>query len=184
MKYDVTFIVPTIGRDTLERSLKSLIRQTDPFWNAIVIGDGIGRFYIPFLDNRILTLSLDRKHGTVRGSGFVRNHGIEHACGDWIGLLDDDDVLDEHYVQWLKEEKEGQDVVVFKMKWSDTVVPQDKTITFGKVGISFAFSKEFALKNNLWFETGDAEDYIFLNQCEQLHARIQYSKHIAYYVRP
>ena len=37
----ITFIIPTIGRHTLSKTLDSLINQTNPNWKAIVIFDGI-----------------------------------------------------------------------------------------------------------------------------------------------
>ena len=37
----ITFIIPTIGRETLKNSIDSLINQTDHDWNAIIIFDGI-----------------------------------------------------------------------------------------------------------------------------------------------
>lgn len=37
----VTFIIPTIGRDTLSKTIDSLINQTNPNWKAIIVFDGI-----------------------------------------------------------------------------------------------------------------------------------------------
>jgi len=37
----VTFIIPTIGRDTLQRSIDCLLEQTIQEWKAIIIFDGI-----------------------------------------------------------------------------------------------------------------------------------------------
>ena len=36
----VTFIIPTIGRDTLTRTIESLEKQTNENWKAIIIFDG------------------------------------------------------------------------------------------------------------------------------------------------
>jgi glycosyltransferase involved in cell wall biosynthesis len=36
----LTFIIPTIGRDTLHRTIESLEKQANNNWNAIVIFDG------------------------------------------------------------------------------------------------------------------------------------------------
>ena len=38
---NITFIVPTIGRISLNNSIKSLLNQTIENWNAIIIFDGI-----------------------------------------------------------------------------------------------------------------------------------------------
>jgi glycosyltransferase involved in cell wall biosynthesis len=37
---NLTFIVPSIGRDTLPRTIKSLENQTNQDWNAIIVFDG------------------------------------------------------------------------------------------------------------------------------------------------
>ena len=37
----ITFIIPTIGRDTLKRSIKSIEDQTSDQWKVIVIFDGV-----------------------------------------------------------------------------------------------------------------------------------------------
>ena len=37
----ITFIIPTIGRPTLSKSIESLINQTNKNWEAIIIFDGI-----------------------------------------------------------------------------------------------------------------------------------------------
>ena len=37
----ITFIIPTIGRDTLLNSINSLFNQTIKEWKAIIIFDGI-----------------------------------------------------------------------------------------------------------------------------------------------
>jgi glycosyltransferase involved in cell wall biosynthesis len=37
----LTFIIPTIGRPTLKRTINSLQQLTNKNWNAIVIFDGI-----------------------------------------------------------------------------------------------------------------------------------------------
>ena len=41
----ITFIIPTIGRDTLSNTIKSLEEQTNQNWNAIIIFDGIKKKY-------------------------------------------------------------------------------------------------------------------------------------------
>ena len=37
----ITFIIPTIGRNTLTRTVISLLQQTNKNWKAIIIFDGI-----------------------------------------------------------------------------------------------------------------------------------------------
>ena len=37
----ITFIIPTIGRDSLKNSVNSLLNLKDNNWNALIIFDGI-----------------------------------------------------------------------------------------------------------------------------------------------
>ena len=37
----ITFIIPTIGRETLEQSLDSLLTLKEINWNAVVLFDGV-----------------------------------------------------------------------------------------------------------------------------------------------
>ena len=54
----ITFIIPTIGRTTLTRTVNSLINQTNSEWNAIIIFDGIEK--IEFPDKRITSISIPK----------------------------------------------------------------------------------------------------------------------------
>jgi glycosyltransferase involved in cell wall biosynthesis len=41
MTQSITFIIPTIGRNTLEKAIQSIEKQTNNEWKIIVIFDGI-----------------------------------------------------------------------------------------------------------------------------------------------
>jgi glycosyltransferase involved in cell wall biosynthesis len=46
------------------------------------------------------------------GPGFVRNRLVNESAADWIVFLDDDDLLDDRYVEWLlKIAEAGADIV-------------------------------------------------------------------------
>ena len=65
----ITFIIPTIGRKTLIKSIKSLQNQTNQNWNAIIIFDGI-KSNININDPRIKIIEIDKKG---RDKNPVRN---------------------------------------------------------------------------------------------------------------
>lgn len=100
----ITFIIPSINRPTLQRTIDSLLNQTSPNWRAIVVFDGVDG--ITFEDERIIVLRINKTglEGPKNGqSGLVRNEGIKLVKTDWIGFLDDDDSLDKNYVKTLFE---------------------------------------------------------------------------------
>jgi len=87
----VTFIIPTIGRPTLTKTLDSILNNTDPNWNAIVMFDGI-QPTIGSNDPRIRIYYMEKK-GRLNHAGIVRNTAIQFATTPWIGFVDDDDAI-------------------------------------------------------------------------------------------
>lgn len=85
---------------TIERAVQSVLAQTRPADEIIVVDDGsadgtaeiAGR-----MDKRIRVIGQ-----TNAGSSVARNTGIESASGDWIAFLDADD-------QWLPEKLQLQE---------------------------------------------------------------------------
>ena len=79
------------AEDTLVRALASLQAQSEPAWEAIVIDDGSSDRTLAVasqvIDSRVRVLRMS----THRGVSKARNLGLEHAAGEWIGLLDADD---------------------------------------------------------------------------------------------
>src|ERR1051325_6145088 len=86
-------IVPTHERPfELNRAVHSVLLQTYPDFELIIVNNGSRELTIPCDDIRIRILSEKRK-----GANFARNTGIENAQGQFICFLDDDDIyLDNH----------------------------------------------------------------------------------------
>ena len=182
----ITFIIPTIGRDTLSRTLESLIAQTQPDWNAIVVFDGISPT-IGIPDARISFMEISKKGN----AGFVRNEGIKVATTEWIGFVDDDDVLTPDYVECFNREKHDVDVIIFRMKNTDGTilpVPGDTEFKFGEVGISFCYKRTFAINQKCMFDNvkglvpGVGEDWGLLERLKDARVHICISTDITYTV--
>lgn len=185
MDTSITFIIPSINRPTLERSLSSLKNQTNPNWNAIVVFDGV----TPTLentDNRIQFITIDKRGNGW--SGYVRNEGIKHVKTKWIGFLDDDDTLTSDYVEKFHSELEKQpDVIIFKMKYTDgLVLPPSHHSTFevNHVGISFCLKTSIFQTEGIQFNQCGVEDFDLLNRLRQHNKNIVISDHITYLVKP
>lgn len=86
----VSVIVPTHNRrHTLETALDSVIVQTHPPHETIVVDDGSDDGTADWLRAHrpeVTTVQQDN-----RGVSAARNRGIAHATGDWVALLDSDD---------------------------------------------------------------------------------------------
>jgi glycosyltransferase involved in cell wall biosynthesis len=96
MKPSVSVVIPTIGRPSLQRAVRSALDQTNPASEVIVVADTDDMLRLP-PDERIIVLKT-----TFRGSpGRARQTGIDAARGSVIALLDDDD-------EWHKSKVERQ----------------------------------------------------------------------------
>ena len=195
----VTFIVPSVGRETLNRTLHSLQAQTNPDWKAFVGFDGFSVFPEMDLvyDERIRYYLLEDKLGNSlkstdkNGAGIVRNYLMNDVETEWVAFVDDDDTVKTEYVTWLAEEIKlyQPDCIVFRMTWSDQhnnqvlPAPGFYDIVHCSVGISFAVRVSFVRQFDAWFEQHSSEDFSFLEQLKNLGARIVVSDRIAYNVR-
>ena len=181
----ITFIIPSVNRPTLMRTMDSLIKQTNPNWLCIIIYDGVDG--ISFVDERIKTIQAPKLglFGPNNGqSGMVRNVGIKEANTEWIGFLDDDDTIHENYVQTLYEKYLNYDFVVWRMKYQNGFVlpPLDMNhLSFAKVGISFCFKNKFG--ELLFDQNRDGEDFDFLKKLESLTSNYIITPEVFYNVR-
>ena len=98
----VSVIVPTHNRaDLLPRAVDSVLAQTCGSYEILIVddcsSDDTQDVIAGFFDPRIRSFRHDRN----RGQSAAINTGIEHARGDFVGFLDDDD-------EWLPRKLEGQ----------------------------------------------------------------------------
>jgi glycosyltransferase involved in cell wall biosynthesis len=152
-----TFIIPSIGRPTLQRALDSVS----------------GHPYLFHVDT-------ERK-----GEAVVRNELIKQALTEWVSFLDDDDTIYPDYVQRLEEEiiaHPEADVIHFRSYFlHGQVLPLVPEVMWSNVGISFSVKRQVALDNP--FQTEAHEDWYFLERLEQAGYNIHFSKYLTYKVR-
>jgi glycosyltransferase involved in cell wall biosynthesis len=90
----VTVILATHNRrELVGRAIRSVLSQTFPNWNLLIVDDGSSDGTETELsayanDKRITIIRLD----PARGGAAARNAGLDVAQGDLIAFLDDDDV--------------------------------------------------------------------------------------------
>jgi glycosyltransferase involved in cell wall biosynthesis len=155
MKNLTTFIIPTVGRDTLHRAIESAEKQAP-----------------------VLSM-LDEGR---EGPSVIRNKLIEEAGTEWVSFLDDDDTVTEDYVRRLAEEIEAHPeagIIHFKeyFLWGQ-VFPQWPTVGWGNIGISFSVKRELALKYP--FKTEEYEDYKFVERIWRAGYKVQFSNYLVY----
>jgi glycosyltransferase involved in cell wall biosynthesis len=182
----ITFIIPTIGRDTLSKTLDGLINQSNPNWKAIVIFDGISPT-IQNTDPRIRIIESPKLGEGHNSAGLVRNYGITFADTEWVAFVDDDDNLSRQYIDIFIEESSAYtlaDIIVFRMDVSDLILPLLSTDMFyhNYVGISFAVKKKLFDEGNI-FVPSSAEDFYYLDEARNKKYNIMISPYVTYFVR-
>jgi len=112
----VSIIIPVFNlRNTIGRCLESVLSQTYPDLQVIVVNDGStdesGEICRSFAekDNRIILIK--KENG---GVSSARNIGLDHVTGDYIMFVDGDDEISRDYVDTYvsQAERNRADIVV------------------------------------------------------------------------
>jgi glycosyltransferase involved in cell wall biosynthesis len=183
----ITFIIPTIGRNTLVDTINSLLYQTNNLWKAIIIFDGIEPIY-ETNDDRIQILQCEKLGQGVNRAGLVRNYGMTFVDTEWVGFVDDDDTLSSNYVEHLLNEtiKYDTDIIIFRMfnQENNIILPNLETDHFyeAQVGISFAIKKK-VFDEGCQFIASGTEDFSYLENAQINGHKIMISPYITYFVR-
>ena len=114
----ISIVVPVYNADKfLDKSIQSVINQTNPNWELVLIDDGstdksgeICDSYAEKYDNIFVF------HKDNEGQFLTRQLGIEKATGEYIGFLDADDELSDDYVSSILKcikESDNPSVICF-----------------------------------------------------------------------
>ncbi len=96
----VSVIIPTYNRkETLLRALRSVLHQTRPPEEIIVVDDGSTDGTGAVVQQEFPSVRYLRQEN--RGISAARNRGIREASGEWVAFLDSDD-------EWLPRKLERQ----------------------------------------------------------------------------
>lgn len=107
MSESITAVVAVYnGAQHLYAALESIIRQTKPVSEIIVVNDGstddssevINHFFSINKTSGLKTVLIEKENG---GQGSARNLGIEKANSDFIALLDQDDTWEPNHIELL-----------------------------------------------------------------------------------
>lgn len=111
----VSIIIPTWNRGELlaSRTLPSILRQTYPHWEAVVVGDACsddtGARIAALGDPRFRFFNLPQRgsypeeplHRWMVAGSTPANAALALARGSWLGYLDDDDVFTDDHIEVL-----------------------------------------------------------------------------------
>jgi GT2 family glycosyltransferase/glycosyltransferase involved in cell wall biosynthesis len=109
----VSVIIPTCNRPReLLRALESVVSQTYPNLEIIIVNDGNGDLkplLKRFQNRRPVKLVA---HQQNRGAGAARNTGLRAARGEYIAFLDDDDIYYPEHIRTLVDTLESNPALV------------------------------------------------------------------------
>jgi cellulose synthase/poly-beta-1,6-N-acetylglucosamine synthase-like glycosyltransferase len=202
----ISFIIPsTLRRATLNRTIKSLQKQSRSNWEAIVGVDltisnltemQVASASLVFKQDRrvrYVPITSGRNRGRAgNGAGKIRNQMIRnHATAKWVAFVDDDDSLSPDYIKHWEtglQHDESADVIIFRMESRRNLFPpleHGSVASENHVGISYAVRKELFVRkqNGIAFIPCPTEDYNLLKQGQACNATILISDCVAYFVR-
>jgi len=109
----VAVIIPTADRyELLQRAIESILRQTAPADEIIIVDNGISAVTVTSKDSRINYV----RTAPRIGPGRSRNIGVQQSKSDLVGFLDDDDLWDAGYIE--------KSLIAFEASTADVVVGQ------------------------------------------------------------
>jgi len=90
----VSIVTPTYNREaTLGRAVDSVLRQTYPDWELIIVDDGstdgTDAVLAGYPDERIRVV----RHARNSGATAAKNTGLDQVRGEWFTILDSDDEM-------------------------------------------------------------------------------------------
>lgn len=116
----ISVIIPVYNAAPyLERSVNSVISQTFPQWELILVNDGStdgsGQICDGFAQRNSRVRVIHQKNA---GAGAARNAGIAQAKGDYVVYVDADDIIERNYLELLSQRDE--DLVFIDVDRIDT----------------------------------------------------------------
>ena len=109
----VSIIMPTYNRAwIIERAVRSVLQQTLPDWELIVVDDGSTDDTLSVLDH-ICDPRLRVEQIAHRGQAAARNHGLAVADSALIAYLDTDNVWHSEFLEVMTGELRERDVLMY-----------------------------------------------------------------------
>ena len=97
----ISVVIPTFNRaDSLPRALQSVLEQSSPVDEIIVVDDGSSDGSVKLIECDFPQVHLLQQDN--QGVSAARNRGIEAARHEWIALLDSDDCWLPHKLERLR----------------------------------------------------------------------------------
>jgi hypothetical protein len=103
----IAAVVPTIGRDSLRRAIDSILEQSHPVSELVVVNDSQAQVSL-VEDGAVKGVPVVEVYtGGLTGEGNARNVGIRSATASHVAYLDDDDIWLPHHLKMAVRSLQG-----------------------------------------------------------------------------
>ena len=98
-----TVVIPLYNKaSTIRRAIDSVLAQTDPDFELIIVDDGSTDSSVDAIQELLSADNVTLVRTSNRGPASARNAGIEKSIGAYISLLDADDCWDPNYLLTMR----------------------------------------------------------------------------------
>lgn len=193
MRIKVSVIVPVYNsEDTIERCINSILGQTYKNWELLLINDGSNDQSLKVMEKYKFCKQIKIINQENHGVAYTRNLGIKEAIGKYIMFIDNDDYIDNDYIEThVKLIEDGKlDLVISGYK---RVNIDNKILHIEKLNNTYwsryiivapwarIYKREFLLKNNIeFFSYGIGEDVYFNLDVYSHNPKIFISDYVGY----
>ena len=99
----ISIIIPAFNRENLiKECLDSILIQTNPNWEAVVVDDGSTDATWEIITSYVQKdpkIKAFKREGEPKGANRCRNQGVEYCTGDYVLFLDSDDLIGETCIE-------------------------------------------------------------------------------------
>lgn len=153
----ISIVIPVFKAEaTISRCVDSLLRQTWPNWELILVDDGSPDRSGEICDRLAAGDSRIRVfHTPNHGAGSARNFGLDHCNTKWVTFIDADDDIEPGYLEnfHLTDHDEQANIIIMQgyRRVTEHKEPLDEYISL----------KSAEYKGNAFFERAILSDHIF-----------------------
>jgi hypothetical protein len=168
-------IIPTLGRDTLPKAIRSFIGELQAGDEVIVVADGhqswlrsrsllYGSFGKEVLEGHFRLITTDP---TRDGGASQRNYGISKAKGSWLLFIDDDDIYLPNGISMIRDQVSHGELqpYMFRMQHGRSVIWAEEIVRHKNVSTSMFVTPNVKGRIGKWEgmgDTGRSSDYVFI----------------------
>ena len=124
----ISVVIPIYNaEDTLRECVQSVLRQSYPDYELILVDDGSSDNSSTICDEYANLVNVTIIHQQNKGRTAARHEGVKNAKGAWIAFVDSDDQLEPHALEKFSERIDEQTDIIFSNGLS-LPIPETKTI--------------------------------------------------------